>query len=97
VCKFSETIIFNNIYFVIRGGGSFVLIHEFESPEAMIYNLTRTQFFITIVPCLFQYRVVDNYLRALKTESTLSAKLLVWGSDKNNYRRAHSGMFFHNS
>lgn len=35
----------------------------------MIYNLTRTQFFIAIVPCPFRYRVVDNYLKALKTRA----------------------------
>jgi len=35
----------------------------------MIYNLTRPQFFIAIVPCTFRYRVVDNYLRALKTRA----------------------------
>lgn len=27
-------------------GGSFVLIHEFESREAMIHDLTRAQFFL---------------------------------------------------
>jgi len=35
----------------------------------MIYNFIRTQFFIAIVPCIFRYRVVDNYLRALKTRA----------------------------
>jgi hypothetical protein len=35
----------------------------------MIYNLTRTQFFIATVPCHLPYRVVDNYLRALKTRT----------------------------